>query len=143
MIKIVIADDHRTVRQGVRSLLEDEPDFAVIGEADDGLEAVSVVERLQPDVLLLDIVMPGMNGFEVARVVKKRFPETRIVILTIHSNEAYVLEALQAGASGYVIKQSSSEELVRAIREAAAGRRYLGRPLSEEMIEAYRKKAGR
>jgi two-component system response regulator NreC len=142
MIKIVIADDHRIVRQGVRDLLEGEPDFAVIGEAEDGPGTVRVVERLQPDILLLDIVMPGMNGLEVARVVKKRFPETRIVILTIHANEAYVLEALQAGASGYVIKQSSSEELVRAIREAAAGRRYLGRPLSEEMIDEYRKKAG-
>lgn len=142
MIKIVIADDHRIVRQGVRGLLEGEPDFDILGEAEDGLEAVRVVESLHPDVLLLDLVMPGMNGLEVTREVKKRFPKTSIVILTIHANEAYVLEALQAGANGYVVKESSSEELVHAIREAAAGRRYLGHPFSEEMIETYRKKAG-
>jgi two-component system response regulator NreC len=141
MIKIVLADDHRIVRQGVRALLEAEPDFSVLAEAKDGLETVSMVERFHPDVLLLDLIMPEMNGLEVTRVVRKRFPKTNVVVLTMHANEAYVLEALQAGAQGYVIKDSSSEELVRAIREAAAGRRYLGLPLSEEMIEAYRKKA--
>ena len=101
-----------------------------------------MVERFHPDVLLLDLIMPEMNGFEVTRVVRKRFPKTHIVVLTMHANEAYVLEALQAGAQGYVIKDSSSEELMRAIREAAAGRRYLAPPLSEEMIEVYRKRAG-
>jgi two-component system response regulator NreC len=142
MIKIVIADDHRIVRQSVRTLLEGEPDFDILGEAADGPEAVRAVQHLRPDVLLLDLVMPGMNGFEVTRTVKKHFPKTGIVILTIHANEAYVLEAMEAGANGYIIKESGSEELVRAIREAAAGRRYLGQPLSEEMVEAYRKKAG-
>jgi DNA-binding NarL/FixJ family response regulator len=141
MIKIVLADDHRIVRQGVRALLEAEPDFDILAEAKDGLEAVSMVERFHPDILLLDLIMPEMNGLEVTRVVRKRFPKTNIVFLTMHANEAYVLEALQAGARGYVIKDSSSEELVRAIREVAAGHRYLGPPLSEEMVEAYRKRA--
>jgi two-component system response regulator NreC len=141
MIKIVIADDHRIVRQGVHVLLEAEPDFSVLAEAKDGLEAVHMVERFHPDVLLLDLIMPEMNGLEVTREVRRRFPQTNIVILTMHANEAYVLEALQAGAQGYVIKDSSSEELVRTIREVAAGHRYLGPPLSEEMIEAYRKRA--
>jgi two-component system response regulator NreC len=141
MINIVLADDHRIVRQGVHLLLEAELDFRVLAEAKNGREAVRMVERFHPDVLLLDLIMPDMNGLEVTRVVRERFPKTNIVILTMHANEAYVLEALQAGAQGYVIKDSSSEELVRAIREAAAGRRYLGPPLSEEAIEAYRKRA--
>jgi two-component system response regulator NreC len=141
MIEIVLADDNRIVRQGVRALLESEPDFYILAEAKDGLETVRMVERFHPDVLLLDLIMPEMNGLEVTRVVRKRFPKTNVVILSMHANEAYVLEALQAGAQGYVIKDSSSEELVRAIRKVAAGRRYLGPPLSEEMIEAYRKRA--
>jgi DNA-binding NarL/FixJ family response regulator len=141
MIKIVLADDHRIVRQGVRILLEAEPDFCILAEAKDGLEAVRMVERFYPDILLLDLIMPEMNGLEVTRVVRKHFLKTNIVFLTMHANEAYVLEALQAGAQGYVIKDSSSEELVRAIREVAAGHRYLGPPLLEEMIEAYRKRA--
>ena len=141
MIKIVLADDHCIVRQGVRALLEGEPDFNILAEANDGPETVRMVERFHPDVLLLDLIMPEMNGFEVTRVVRKHFPKTKVVILTMHANEAYVLEALQAGAQGYVIKNSSSEELVRAIREASAGNRYLSPPLSEEMIEAYRKRA--
>jgi two-component system response regulator NreC len=141
MIKIVLADDHRIVRQGVRVLLESEPDFSVLAEAKDGPETLRMVERFYPDVLLLDLIMPEMNGLEVTRIVRKRFSKTNIVILTMHANEAYVLEALQAGAQGYVIKDSSSEELVRAIREVLAGRRYLGSPLSEEAIEAYRKRA--
>jgi len=141
MIKILLADDHRIVRQGIRVLLEAESDFNILAEAKDGLEAISMVECLHPDILLLDLIMPEMNGLEVTKEVKKRFPKTKVVILTMHANEAYVLEALQAGAQGYVIKDSSSEELMRAIREVAAGRRYLGPPLSEEMVEAYRKRA--
>jgi two-component system response regulator NreC len=141
MIKIVLADDSHIVRQGVRALLEAEPDFCILAEARDGLETVHMVERFHPDILLLDLIMPEMNGVEVTKVVRNCFPKTNVVILTMHANEAYVLEALQAGAQSYVIKDSSSEELLRAIREAAAGRRYLGPPLSEEMVEAYRKRA--
>jgi two-component system response regulator NreC len=140
MISIVLADDHRIVREGVRALLESEPDFRVLSEARDGPEAVRMVERYHPDVLLLDLVMPGMNGLEVTKEVRQRFPDTHVVVLTMHANEAYVLEALEAGAQGYVIKDSSFEELMHAVREVAAGRSYLGPPLSEEVVDAYRKK---
>ena len=141
MTTIVLADDHHVVRQGLRSLLEAEPDFSIVGEAGDGLEAAQLVERLQPDVLVLDLMMPGLNGLEVTRQVSQRSPQTHVVILSMHPNEAYVLEALRAGAAAYVIKESTSAELVRAVREAVAGRRYLSPPLSERAIKAYMQKA--
>jgi two-component system response regulator NreC len=141
MTTIVLADDHHIVRQGLRSLLEAEPDFSVVGETGDGLEAARLVERLQPHVLVLDLMMPGLNGLEVTRRVSQRSPQTRIVILSMHANEAHVLEALRAGAAAYVLKESTAAELVRAVREAAAGRRYLSPPLSERAIEAYMQKA--
>nr|NIO71757.1 response regulator [Anaerolineae bacterium] len=97
--------------------------------------------RLQPDVLVLDLMMPGLNGLEVTRQVSQRSPRTHVVILSMHPNEAYVLEALRAGAAAYVLKESTSAELVRAVREAVAGRRYLSPPLSERAIEAYMQKA--
>jgi len=141
MTTIALADDHQVVRNGLRVLLEAEPDFSVVGEAGDGLEAVRLVERLQPDVLVLDLMMPGLNGLEVARQVSQRSPQTRVVILSMYDNEAYVLEALRAGAAAYVPKESTSAELVRAIREAVAGRRYLSPPLSERAIEIYMQRA--
>jgi two-component system response regulator NreC len=141
MTTIVLADDHHVVRQGLRSLLETEPDFSVVGETGDGLEAAQLAERLQPDVLVLDLMMPGLNGLEVTRQISQRSPRTHVVILSMHPNEAYVLEALRAGAAAYVLKESTSAELVRAVREAVAGRRYLSPPLSERAIEAYMQKA--
>ncbi len=141
MTTIVLADDHHIVRQGLRSLLEAESDFSVVGETGDGVEAAQLVERLRPDVLVLDLMMPGLNGLEVTRQVSQRSPQTRVVILSMHANEAHVLEALRAGAVAYVLKESTSAELVRAVREAVAGRRYLSPPLSERAIEAYMQKA--
>jgi two-component system, NarL family, response regulator NreC len=140
MTTIVLADDHHIVRQGLRALLEAEPDFRVIGEAGDGLEAASLVERLQPDVLVLDLVMPGLSGLEVTRQVRQRAPRTHVLILSMHADEAYVLEALRNGAAGYILKNSSPADLVLAVREVTAGRRYLGPPLSEHAIEAYTQK---
>jgi DNA-binding NarL/FixJ family response regulator len=137
---IVLAEDHHVVRQALRTLLEAEPAFRVIGEAGDGLEAVQQVEHLRPDVLVLDLMMPGLSGLEVTCQVRKRSPKTRVVILSMHANEAYVLEALRAGATAYVLKESTSMELVRAIHEAIAGRRYLSPPLSERAIEVYGQK---
>ena len=137
MTTIVLADDHHIVRQGMRALLEAEPDFRLVGEAGDGLETVQLVERLRPDVLVLDLMMPGLNGLEVTRQVGKRSPQTRVVILSMHANEAYVLEALRNGAVGYVLKDASVTELVQAVREVTAGRRYLSPPLSERAIDAY------
>jgi two-component system response regulator NreC len=138
---IVLADDHHVVRQGLRVLLEAEPDFRVVGETGDGLAVLNLVERLKPDVLILDIIMPGSSGLEVTREVGRHSPGTRVVILSMHANEAYVLEALQAGAMAYVLKGSTSEELVDAVREVAAGRRYLSSPLTERAVEAYVQKA--
>lgn len=140
-IVLVLADDHQIVRQGLRALLESEPDFKVIGEAGDGVGALKLVETLHPDVLVLDLMMGDINGLEVARQVSERSPETAVVILTMYGNEGYVLEALRAGAKAYVLKESPSTELVRAIREVMAGRRYLGAPLSERAIDTYLQKS--
>ena len=142
MITIVLAEDHRIVRQGVKMLLMGEPDFRVVGETGDGLEAVQLVEHLRPNIAVLDLMMPSLGGLEVAREVKERTPQTRIVVLSMYSNEAYVLEALRAGALGYVIKESSSDDLVYAIREVMSGRHYLSPPLSERAIATYLEKAG-
>ena len=141
MTTIVLADDHQIVRQGLQVPLKAEPDLSVIGETGDGLEAVALVERLKPDVLIIDLMLPGLNGLEVTRQVNQRWPQTRVVILSMHVNEAYVLEALRNGAAAYVLKESSITDLVQAVREAAAGRHYLSPPLSEPAIEAYLQKA--
>jgi two-component system response regulator NreC len=137
---IVLADDHHIVRQGLRALLEVEKDLKVIGEAGDGLEAVQSVELLVPKVLVLDLMMPGLNGLDVLKQIKKRSPDTQIVILSMYANEAYVLEALSNGASAYVLKDSKSADLVQAVREAAAGRRYLSPPLTARAIEVYQER---
>lgn len=138
---IVLADDHQVVRQGLRALLEAESEFNVVGDAGDGLTAISLVDRLKPDVLLLDLMMPGLNGQEVARRVRKLSPTTRIVVLSMHSSEPYVMEALRNGAAGYVLKDASCADLIHAVREVMAGRRYLSPPLSERAIDAYQEKA--
>jgi DNA-binding NarL/FixJ family response regulator len=122
-------------------LLEAEPDFAIVGEVADGLEVADLVEHVKAHVLVLDLMLPGLNGLEVARQVHRRSPQTRIVILSMYANEGYVLEALRNGASAYVLKGASAAELVEAVREVTAGRRYLSPPLSESAIEAYVRKA--
>ncbi|MBI3301004.1 MAG: response regulator transcription factor [Deltaproteobacteria bacterium] len=137
MTTIVLADDHKVVRQGLRALLEAEPDFRLIGETGDGLEAVRLVERLQPDVLVLDLSLPSLHGLEVIREVRKHSLQTRVVILSMYSSDAYVLQALKNGAAGYVLKDSNAAILIQAIREVAAGRRYLCPELSARVIDAY------
>jgi len=139
MITIVLADDHHVVRQGLRALLKAEADFSVVGEAGDGLEALELVGQLKPNVLVVDVMMPGLNGLEVSRQLAKHSPNTHIVVLSMYSNEAYVLKALGNGASAYVLKDASSA--VHAVREVAAGRRYLSPPLSDRAIAAYQEKA--
>jgi DNA-binding NarL/FixJ family response regulator len=139
-LTLMLADDHQIVRQGLRAILACVPDFRLVGEAADGPETVRLAERLQPRVLVLDLMMPGLTGLEVTRQLARRCPETRVVILSMHSNEAYVLEALRAGACAYVLKESSAENLVRAIRAAAEGRRFLSPPISEQAIDLYLKK---
>ncbi len=137
MIRIVLADDHPIVRQGMRTLLESQLNYEVVGEADDGLAALEMVERLRPDVLIVDVMMPGLNGLEVTRRVRERLPQTRVVVLSMHSNEPYVLEALRNGATAYVLKATSTTSLVDAVRAAATGQRYLSPPLTERAIDAY------
>ncbi len=136
-ITIVLADDHRIVRQGLRVLLDAEPGLSVIGEASDGSEVLDLVERLQPDVLVLDLMMPGIGGLEVARRLQRVAPRTRVVVLSMYSSEVYVVEALRCGVSAYVLKDTGTAELIRAIREAMAGRHYLSPPISDRAIEAY------
>jgi DNA-binding NarL/FixJ family response regulator len=135
--RIVLADDHPVVRHGVRSLLQAEPEFSVVGEASDGLETVQLVEKLQPEVLVVDLMIPRLNGLEVTRQIKQRMPQTRVVVLSMHANEPYVLEALKNGASGYVLKDTSGTDLVLAVKQVLSGQRYLSPPLSERAVEAY------
>jgi two-component system response regulator NreC len=140
-VTILLADDHHVMRQGLRMLLDAQEDFRVIAEAGDGLEAVKLTERLKPHVLIVDLMMPGINGLEVARQVSHHSPQTRIIILSMYGNEPYVLEALKNGAAGYVLKDTNAAELLRAVHEVVAGRRYLSPPLSEHAMEAYLQKA--
>jgi DNA-binding NarL/FixJ family response regulator len=137
MTTIVLVDDHQMVRQGLRALLEAEPDFNVVGEAGSGLEAIALVERIRPQVLIVDLMLPDLSGLEVTRQVAERFPQTRIVVLSMRSVESYVLEALSNGAYAYVLKASSAADLVHAVRETLAGRHYLSPPLSERAIRTY------
>jgi DNA-binding NarL/FixJ family response regulator len=140
MTDILLADDHNVVRQGLKALLESDPHFRLVGEASDGIEAIRMTERLKPDVLITDVMMPGINGLEVTRQVTKSVPQTRVIILSMYTNDAYVLEALKNGASGYVLKDSQAADLIDAVREVAAGRRYLSPPLSERALDLYVKK---
>jgi two-component system response regulator NreC len=137
MITILLADDHVVVRQGLRALLESQADFSIVAEASDGLDALQCVDRFHPQVTILDLMMPGLGGLEVARRVQA---QTRVVILSMHANEAYVVEALRSGALGYVLKDSSAADLIQAVRAAVAGQRYLSAPLSERMIDSYLQK---
>lgn len=141
-LRLVLADDHPVVREGLRALLDSEPDLEVVGQADRGEDVEGLVEQLQPDVVVLDLMMPGSAGLEVARQLAPRAPATRVLILTMHQSEAYVVEALRNGAAGYALKQAEAGELPRAIREVAAGRRYLSPPLSERALEAYASRGG-
>ena len=141
MIRIVLADDHLVIRKGLRILLEAEQGFSILAEAGDGLEAIKIVEDLQPDVLVADITMPGLDGLGVTRRVRKRVPHTQVVVLSMHAHEAYVLEALRNGALGYVLKNAEVADLVLAIRMAATGRRFLSAPLTEIAIDAYAERA--
>ncbi len=139
-ISIVLADDHPVVRQGLRRFLEPEPDFSVVGETGDGLETVRLVERLRPDVLVLDLVMPGLSGFDILPILRQRAPRTRVVVFSMYANDDFIRQALRSGAAAYVLKGCDPAHAVEAIREAMAGRRYLS-PAIARRFEAYRGKA--
>ena len=138
-VTLLLVDDHPLIRQGLRHLLEGEPEFKVIGEAGDGLEALLLVERLKPNILVVDMMMPGLNGLEVLRQMKHISPDTRAIVLSMQSADAYVLEALKNGAAGYVLKETGPSELVNAVREVTHGNQYLSIKISERLQVSGRK----
>jgi DNA-binding NarL/FixJ family response regulator len=135
-VSIVLADDHAVLRHGLRSLLERELDYTVVGEAADGPTAIELVARLLPNVLVIDLMMPGASGLEVIRQVRERAPQTRVVVLSMHADTPFVREALRSGALGYVLKEAPASEFIQAIREVAQGRRYLSPALSEHPLDS-------
>lgn len=140
-IRVLLAEDHTIVRKGLRSLLDAERDTEVVGEAEDGRKAIQLVEKLCPDVVLMDISMPGLNGLEATRQITKRFPEVKVLILTVHSDEEYIRQVLSAGASGYLVKQAAPSELASAIRAAYQGDFFPSPSISRELIEDYTRQA--
>lgn len=136
-IRILLADDHTIVRDGLRALLEKQPDMTVSGEAADGREAVSIAEQNAPDIVVMDIAMPNMNGIEATRRILATHPSTGIVILSMHQDESYVLRSLKAGARGYLLKDSVRSDVVDAIRSVAQGRSFLTRKVSRLLQEDY------
>ncbi len=141
-IKVLIADDHDTVRQGLRMLVEAQADMRVIGEAADGNASVTRTVELRPDVVVMDVTMPGLNGLAATRQLHASLPGVGVVALTRHADEAYVQEMLGAGASAYVLKQSDSSELIRAIRYAAEGKKYLDGSVADGVTRNYLRKHG-
>jgi two-component system response regulator NreC len=137
MIQVFIVDDHALVRDGLRRLLRDCPDIEVVGEAREGREAVRLVKQLQPDVVLMDLSLPGIDGLEATKQIAEAALKTQIVMLTMHANEEYALRVLQAGAQGFVAKDDPSEEVVEAIRKVAAGGTYLSPLLTEQLPKRY------
>jgi two-component system response regulator NreC len=135
--RIVIAEDHTIVREGLRALLSSNPAFEIVGEAEDGLNAVRCVEELLPDLLILDLTMPKMNGMEAIKELTKRCSATKIMVLTVHRTEEYVFAALQAGAKGYVLKDTTHVELLMAIENILHGKSYLSPAVSKGVIEGY------
>lgn len=142
MTTIVLADDHHIVRQGVRGLLEASPDMQVIGEVEKGERVLAEVERLRPDVLVLDLQMPGFNGLDVLQQLDQAVHRPHVAIFSMHDNESYVVDTLRLGAAAYVLKSSPATELLHAIRAVEVGERYLSPPLSEETIKDYLDTAG-
>lgn len=134
-ISLMLVDDHPLLRQGVRALLENEPDFKIVGEASSGLETLKKAAVLRPNIVILDLGIPELNGLEVIRQLQKETPQTRVIVLSMHDREAYVCEAFKNGALAYVLKGAENWELIRAIREAAQGRRYLSTHFHEIDLE--------
>jgi RNA polymerase sigma factor (sigma-70 family) len=136
-LRIVLAEDHTLVRAGLRTLLHQLDRVTVVGEAADGREAVELAKAHKPDMILMDISMPGLNGIDATRQVKKELPGVRVVILSMHSSEEHVMQALRAGASGYLLKESAPLELELALQAVGSGETYLSPPISRQVIEGY------
>jgi DNA-binding NarL/FixJ family response regulator len=137
LIRIVLADDHVIIRSGLRLLLEQQPDFKVVGEAGDGREAVELISRHKPEVAILDIGMPELNGIEATRQITAAESRTQVVILSMHSDEGYVLRALKAGARAYILKNSAEADLIRAVRAVADGKSFFSPVISKMLLEDY------
>ena len=140
-VKLFLADDHPIVVQGMRSYLEREPDLRVVGEGRNGVAVVEDIERLQPDLALVDIIMPGLSGLEITRLIQQHSPKTRVIILSMYADEPYVVEALKAGAMGYVLKGCDPSIMLTAVREVLSGNYYLCPPLNEKAIQTYLREA--
>ena len=134
---IVIAEDHQLFREGLKSMLADHQDLEVIAEAEDGLQAIRRIRHKQPDLLILDLSMPRLSGISVIKDVKSEFPEVKILTLTIHESDQYVLEAFEAGADGYCIKDASREELMLAVKSVIEGRRYISPGIADSVMEGF------
>ncbi len=136
-IRVLIADDHTIVRSGVRLLLEGEADIEVVGEALNGQEALGLAEKMQPDVILMDVSMPELDGLEATRRIKAKWPEIQVLMLTMHRSDEYFFEALKAGASGYILKAADTEELVNAVRVIAQGEVFLHPTMAKKLLNDY------
>jgi two-component system response regulator NreC len=140
-IRILLADDHPLVRSGLIKLLEPFKEFVIVGEASDGEEAVTMTKKLEPDVVVIDLSMPKLNGVEATKIILKNNPSSKVLVLTMHDNEEYVYQILKSGAGGYILKNSGREELAAAIQAVAKGERFFSPRVSEIMVEAYLKRA--
>ncbi len=136
-IRILLADDHAIVRAGIHTFLEKQPEMEVVGEAANGCETIQKVRELRPEVVVMDIVMPGIGGLEATRRIKAECPEVKILALTMHEDERYFFQAIHAGASGYVVKGAPPADFIQAIRSVAAGQAYLGPALTRKLIDDY------
>jgi len=142
-LRVLLADDHQLMRSGVRLMLEREPDLTVVGEASDGREAVSLVKTLKPEVVVMDIGMPNLNGIEAARQMTHENPELAIVIVSMHSDESYVLRALKAGARGYLLKDSAEADLINAVHAVGTGKSFFSPAVSKMLLDDYVRKLKR
>jgi len=140
-IKVVVADDHTILRQGIKALLDNQEGIEVVGEAKDGREAIKTIEELLPDVILMDIAMPGLNGLEATRRIKKKFPKTKVVVLTMHANEEYIFQILNAGADGYLVKETAFQDLISAINAVHKGGAFMSPSISKKVMTDYIQRA--
>ena len=136
-VRVLLADDHSIVRRGLRSALEDDPSFQIVGEAANGREAVQLAELLVPDVAIIDIAMPQLNGIDATALIQKASPKTRVLMLSVHSDETYILRALTAGAHGYLLKDSAENEVVSAVRALAQGNSYFSPAIAKTLLDEH------